>query len=238
MPTGFLTEIRSFQKWRSNFAGENKMDSVRLAPFLLDISKSLIGAFFGAAAAFGANQILQHQRRRREDRAAGNLAIFILSTHINTVHLLQRELAPYRANALQMPPLEHVLTPPTVIDLKTLSFLIEAGEGQLLGEIRVAEDTFIAAVDALQKRNKFHIDEIQPAFEQAGFMIGRPVLVQAAFDALGQRRLGLLTSSSEHVLNLIDSASEKLLAAGGKLHAAIRKEFPRAKTVIQFSPAD
>lgn len=211
------------------------MDYVRLGLFLLDISKSLVGAFFGAAAAFGANQLLQHQRRRREDRAAGNLAIFILSTHFNTAHLIRRELAPYRGNAPQMPPLEHVLAPPTIIDLKTLSFLIEVGEGQLLGEIRVAEDTFLAAVDALQKRNKFHIDEIQPAFEKAGFVMGSPVSRQAVDDALGQRKLGLLISSSEHVLNLIDSASEKLLAAGKKLHATIRKEFPGAKIVIQFS---
>ena len=214
------------------------MSLLQVAPLLLDMVKGVSGAFFGAGAAFGANHLFKYQQRRRADKAAGNLAVFILSTHYNTIYLIQRELAPYRGNPPQMPPLAHVLAPPTLIDVKSLSFLIEAGDGQLLGEIRVAEDAFLGALDALQQRNKFHVDEVQPAFENAGFLHGKPVPWPEVVAALGARKIGLLMASSEHVLKLIDNASEKLLEAGQRLHDSIRREFPRAKIVIKFSPLE
>jgi len=129
-------------------------------PFWLDGLKTLIGAFVGAAFAFSVTLIQQHRQRRRDDLAAGNLANFILCMHFNTLHLLQREMAPHRAFPMTIAALEHVLPPETYIDIKSMSFLIAAGEAQLLGEISVAEDTFRSMLASLHSRIQLLVDEV------------------------------------------------------------------------------
>lgn len=47
--------------------------------FWIDVAKTLIGTFVGAALAFGANIYVQRLLRRREERQAGNAAAMILA---------------------------------------------------------------------------------------------------------------------------------------------------------------
>jgi len=205
--------------------------------FLLDVSKTLIGAFFGAAFAFGVSAYQQRRQRQRDNKAAGNLATFVLSLHFNTLELIQREIAPHRSFPAGMPPLEHILPPLTTLDVKSLSFLIDAGEGQLIGEIAVAEDAFRTAIDALQFRNRLHIDQVQPLFEKAGFVPGASIDTIAVQRALGRRLYESLILSSQQVVELVDNAAKQTFDAGEKLNRAMRRKFPKAKVIVAFRSA-
>ena len=113
--------------------------------FLLDILKTAIGAFFGAGFAFVANEIVRRKQRGRDERAAGNLALSVVSRLYGDFVLAKlnvlkdfsdRQLLP---TWMQLRPTYLDLSSSISFDVESLSFLFQSGKADLFERLANVE---------------------------------------------------------------------------------------------------
>ncbi|WP_153488315.1 hypothetical protein [Burkholderia cepacia] len=107
----------------------------------MTIFPTLVGSFAGACLAFASNRYVDHVERKRANLAAGNMAISILSRQygdfvIFRAHLQAETIAKNKyPDWLQISPSFLSFSEWLVIDMKSLTFILQHGQRELFARL-------------------------------------------------------------------------------------------------------
>lgn len=142
--------------------------------FSSDVAKALIGSFAGAGAAFGLNFLAQRRIEKRDNLAAGRLALLTIRAQLddftNYRHIIRHSAAHLYAQQGPATP-EWALAKPVGFDfvesntfkLESLAFLLSTGAGRKAFErLQFVERTYF---DLSSRHNDYHVSvqELQRA---------------------------------------------------------------------------
>lgn len=138
---------------------------------MMTVFNSALGPFFGALFAFFVNLFLLRQQRRRENKAAGNLAMATLSRMYGDFLIaksaIQHDLKTRKdlAACLQIRPTIFEFSESLTFDLKALTFLFEQGQTDLLDQLLLVQvkyhdlrNLLRLNNDAAWERDKYIVD--------------------------------------------------------------------------------
>lgn len=194
---------------------------------------SLLGTFFGATFAFRLNQDKEERKLSDDRREALNRASFVLIRQWNAMDQLLRQFKEYPPpfhRAFNMP----ALTPPSYSDLTQqiadLDFLIDSSNPGLLMDLIIEQERFQQAIESLRIRNRFYVEEVQPALEKHK-LNKQTVSGEQVEQLLGERLFQGAINGSENAWQHISAASESIPKAHQALLAEARKLFPGRKFI-------
>lgn len=150
---------------------------------------SIVGTFLGALFAFRLNQSKEDQAHERENKAALNRALFVLSRQENAVTVLKRDYDKFQipeVRAVNLPARKPPLYTDVRQDMASLEFLIERNYGDLLFRLLVEDERFHQVLSAIETRNDFYVHEFQVAMEREG-LNDQQVNTQQLATQLGER---------------------------------------------------
>jgi hypothetical protein len=110
-----------------------------------DVAKALVGTFVGAGLAFWANRAAEGRQLRRNNLAAGNVALSVLSRQFGDFVIFRAAIQAEATERkdfpdwLQFQPSLFAFSESLVLDLKSLTFLFEHARGDLLARLVDAE---------------------------------------------------------------------------------------------------
>jgi|SRR3990170_7654293 len=213
--------------------GENFMDSIITA------LATLAAAYFGALFAFKFQERKEERKILTNNIAAGNRAMFLLFRQFNELSVIQKQIIePARTH-----PAKFVVMRPALplnyeslrFEVNNLSFLLETKHRQVLMDLLIEEGRFHAAVQALNKRSKVHLHDVQPVLEKAGIVEGGDYSLSQLRDAMGNRLFTQLNRATDQMINHIDDSIKSLLQMGDKLYEVLKELYP-GETFIRFKP--
>jgi len=209
--------------------------------FLLDIVKTLIGAFVGALLAFWVNRLTENRKIEREQRAACNLALTLLSKQYGDFLISKASVASNKKGALELWPglplwmqLQPTLFTFSVkqnLDIDSIAFLLE-GHANIVERLLHAEVGYQSLQSLFEHLNEAAIrrDEI---FAAHGGADNTPIDILEEW--VGLAIVGKLSA----VINSIDAR----LAADGDMYRKAGESLQQLmiqtygeKNVVSFKP--
>jgi|GEM_PF-1220400 len=128
---------------------------------------TLISTLAGATAAFRLNEMKDKKNQFKNDHAQLNIALFIIVNQLNALqNILSRyeEYSSTNSKAFLMP----AYNPPDYsnlfISFEKISFILFSSNPQILLKLTIQQDGFHHSIDAVRQRNKFYVEQVQPAF--------------------------------------------------------------------------
>lgn len=201
----------------------------------LPAAATLISAFLGSWFAF---RFASHEKKKEQsekDIAAGDRALFVLLRQFNELLVFQKKIIdPTRNNPARLIAMEPIARRDTYdlkIDTEGLYFLLETSHKGILMELIIEEQRFKEALSCINNRSDLHIHEIQPLMEQAGLIHGATCTNEELERAVGNRRYMLLHLGTEAVINHVDQSLVSIKSLADKLHAVMKKLFPKHKFI-------
>jgi hypothetical protein len=192
----------------------------------------LIGAFIGALSAFKLNENRENKKEYKEKNTALNKALFTLIRKINAVKSMRNTFSPYKTDldrAFSLP----AAKPPSYNDLKfnfeELDFLL-AEYPQLLMNLSIEQERFEQTFSAIEVRNNFYVNEVQPALNDLN-LNNRKIVVADFADALGERLFQGSLNGAQTMYSLIESTDKSLVEVHDEFSKIAREIFPGEKFV-------
>lgn len=186
-----------------------------------------VGAFLGSGSAF----VLESSRRKRErkdrEHDAALTAQYALQAQWNTLeNIRQQFLEPFRKEPDRHMKLTVFSLPEARLSIPfdKLIFVAKRDDPDLLQTIRIAEDGYIAAMDALLQRNeKMEAFYYDPEVKRQQFdeETGRSVLSAPI------HKVFLIKKLTDALYQRVDSALPRLDAAFIAMRSCIKRNFPR-----------
>jgi len=196
---------------------------------------TLLAAYIGASYAFKLQSDKEDRENQQGNIVAGNLAIFNILRKLNILINYQRQIiTPIRGKRtafLEMQPTLHLLEEDIRLDLNSLSFLLNSDNPDLLGELSVEESKFQSALDAINKRSKIHLKQVQPKMERASVVEGDDYTFQQIEQILGQRLYVTIHKATDQVIDHVDSAVSSLQEVGEKLANTMKELYPNENII-------
>ena len=212
---------------------------------LATLVAALMGALAGAFGSYKLSARSEEKKKRANEVAAGNYAIFTIMRQWNELWQIQQEIIePFRLH-----PCKSIALPSTLpsdfghlkFDFDSLSFLLETKHRGCILELYLAESRFQAAFRILNERSKLHMDIVQPLLEKAGITAGNNYITRNPEDfikdTLGDRVAVTLAKLTDGVIEHVDRTLPFLKETSDKLHAALKELYP-GKKFINFVPSD
>ena len=148
-----------------------------------------VGGFIGAFSAFWLKTYEEEKKNKEKQKSALNSALFVLIRQINAIQCIKRDLEKFKTpfdRGLSLP----AMKPPEYSNLKqdidSLQFLIENDNAQDLMELTIEQERFEQAINSINIRNAFYVNEVQPALSFHA-LNGRPVPLAEYEEKLGER---------------------------------------------------
>lgn len=192
-----------------------------------------VGGFIGAFSAFWLKAYEERKKDKEKQKSALNSALFVLIRQINAIQNIKRDLDKYET------PFERGLTLPAMKppdyssvkqDIDSLNFLIDNDNAQILMELTIEQERFEQAINSINIRNEFYVNEVQPALSFHA-LNGRPLPLAEFEEKLGERLFqGAMNGASvlyEHVYASDVSLHEKYT----ELREIAKNLFPGEKFV-------
>lgn len=194
---------------------------------------TLFAVYLGAKYAFDLHSNKEKIEIQNRNIVIGNLTIFDITRMINSLLAYQRQIIdPVRNKPsvfLEMSPTLFLPKEDLTIKFDDLSFLLELGDPNLLGELSVAEQKYEKALDAINARSNMHLREVQPRLEMAGVKEGGDYKMQEIESALGNRLFVSIKRATSEVIAHVDETIYSLEEIGRKLSDLLKKNFPLKK---------
>lgn len=216
---------------------------------------SLVGTFVGAWLAFArdrAKDKLEQTRKRFERqesidekrRNAINRALFVLGGQQNEINQLFHALAPYSAvqhRQFRTPSLESpggmISRTPQVFD--DLLFLVDLGRSDLLFDLMMEQSRFDSAILVYNQRMSYHLNVLQPAFENAGIATENKEMyvIPDLEKALGPRVYHTATKFADGMFQQIEDMRLSLATIQARLIDAAENLYPK-HNFVRFEPIE
>lgn len=202
---------------------------------------TLLASFLGAYFAFRLESNQKTKEAVEKNLAAGNRAMMALARMYSVLAQVQRDLIdPHRGSAvafIAMKPYVSRNVDSERFDFSALEFLSSPTEQQLVLDLWQEERRFHHAMAELEQRSNFHLQDVQPALEAAGFKQGHPATIAQVEAALGDRRSAYLRQATESVVSSVDSSVVSLRAVADQLKEQLGRRFPK-QVVLDFARVD
>ncbi len=180
---------------------------------ILPLFATYLGAFF----AFKLNEDKETSKLQATRREALNRTLFVLARQRNAIHQLKKDFDRFSSpleKAINLP----AFKPPAYSDLihnfADLEFLLESPEPNLLFKLTIEQERFHQAIDSINIRNEFYVNEMQPALANL-----QGVRFEEVEKLLDKRLFGQAMNGAKNAYELI-CACNKCLPA---LHTEMRK---------------
>lgn len=165
----------------------------------LDIAKPLIGSFAGAGLAFLSNNWFQNKERQRRNKAAGYLALSVLTRQYNDFLLLRKgfyeekqrvlKQLPAAPKWLQARPIHYYFSDGLKFNYESLTFLFESETGDLFSKLALVEQ-YHHDLAALTKSFNSYAEKLQEKMAAANIQDGQEFSLKLAESAIGHDLLG------------------------------------------------
>lgn len=201
-------------------------------PLLKDLALIGGGSFAGAWAAFRLERKARVAEQQQAECVAGNQALLALTTQFDTLRRLERGyIALYRGKPLAWFLMVPWMAPRTFlrVDSSSLAFLLQNAP-QVLLEVVQAEEVFMHLVDALERREKLYLSELQPRIEATGLRELQPSRIE---EVVGPRLTGLLKEWTEAIFETFGAAKERNERSFEALRNFMLSEFKSLKIVAR-----
>lgn len=199
---------------------------------------TLVAAFYGAKYAFQFQKDKEREDNKRRNVVNGNSAIFTMTRMANKLMNYQRQIIdPVRDHPtrfLEMAATLDLVKDDIKLNIEALYFLLETDDRNLLGEITVEEGRYRSAIDAINARSLFHLQEIQPLLERAGVAQGGNYSFAQIEATLGNRIYVTIRQTTDQAIDHVDSTIVSLKSAADELTASLKKQYPNEK-IIRFA---
>lgn len=214
------------------------LSATSAAPLILS---SFLSTFCGASYAFQLNVNREASKKREDQRASLQLALFTMARQYNALVNLALAVNGWQKRgdrainmpALQLPPYEDLK-----LNFEGLTFLLETSEPMLLLELTVEQERFVQTMTAADTRNKFHVDEVQPAIETSK-VNKKSMTLNEMQTALGERVFGTIENQTAELFNHLSLTLKSLPIVAKKIFDLAKTEFPDEKFVkVQFLTLD
>jgi len=205
------------------------------ASWYLDIGKTLLGTVIGAGLAFWFGLRTHAIKKRDEDRAAGNFAVFVISQHLNDLlnvrNVFRIEEAKCAASApgvprwLGMPTIGTVLNRTAKIDYASLGFLLTHKKNfSVMPAIAHAETLFTSFADLLDEQFEAR-KVLQRKAAAAGFDLSRRFTLEELERVVGRDLTSLVKGTTDAIFDRFERDDAEYRRVGGELHDALREYF-------------
>lgn len=183
---------------------------------------TLIGALLGAMLAYAFQRILLAKQEQKTALMSAHRTMFALLHQINTIVLIQRDYVFSQlenpARFISIPATAPFDTNKDILDMTTLSFLIDTHAGRLvLYEFYMAQQNYVEALNHWNLRSIFHQQKIQPALESSNLTNGAVVSLEEIEKILGKMQYGTILNATNDCIVSLSRAFEKLAASKTKV---------------------
>ncbi len=191
---------------------------------------ALGAAFGGAKYAFELHVKKQEKELINRNLGSGNKAIFSLVMKYNKLTNFDAQILKHFEGSpkafLEMPPVLDLTKNEVILDIDSISFLLETKYMNLLAEISIAVAKYDSAIDAINSRSRFHINIIQPALEEAGIIEHKNYNKDDIEKALGPRLYTTIIQSTQQVSDHTKETIIFLEQITNQLTNALKELFP------------
>jgi hypothetical protein len=197
-----------------------------LKPFTADAIANgfatLIGALLGAMLAYIFQRILLKKQEQKAALMSAHRTMFALLHQINTIVLIQRDYVfshlDNPGRFISIPATAPFDTNKDVLDMTTLSFLIDTRTGRLvLYEFYMAQQNYVEALNHWNLRSVLHQQQIQPALASSNLKNGAIVNLEEIEKVLGTLRYGTILNATNDCIVCLSRAFEKLAESKTKV---------------------
>lgn len=164
-----------------------------------------IGGFIGAYSAFWLRKYEDNKSDLSKQKNSLNKALFVLVRQLNAILNIKSDFDKYDTpfhRGLSLPAMKPHDYSDLKLDIESLSFLLENRHPQILLELVTEQERFDQAMSAINIRNEFYVNEVQPALSFHA-LNGRPLPLEEFEEKLGERlfqgALNGATTMYEHV---------------------------------------
>ncbi len=207
-------------------------------PWWADISKTVIGAFFGAGFAFATNYYLQRRQRKSDQKLAGNIALLTISRQYSDFIVAKATFAEEMRNAeLNNVPSWRAIKPTMFefdaslhFDFNSLAYLVEDNKDTLLAKLIDIENRYHDLRKILASHCKAAV-LLQRKFGEIGWGNNVPD-DQTLRKVVGLDLVGELDSLTNAIRKRVENHENTYVAAGRLLEQHMSKKF--AKGVFSF----
>jgi len=203
-------------------------------PVLLDIGKAIIGSFAGATFAFIFALRMYNRQLRRENKAAGNLAMATLRRQYNDFMVYGRgvkktyddmfRVEPHAPLWLLLKPHHYTFSGPLRFDIKSLTFLFEKGDVKFLQDLLLAEARYHDLMSSADKLNQT-LDEAQQVLAAAGIGAQGAHRIGELENIVGPALVGRANSFVESMLRTVEEDKGVYSEATESLRAKLVEYF-------------
>jgi hypothetical protein len=186
--------------------------------YLLRVLTVALGGFIGAFSAFWLKSYEDGRKDKQKQKSALNSALFVLVRQMNAIQCIKRDLDKFKTpldRGLSLPAMKPPDYSNVKQDVECLHFLIENDNASLLMDLMIEQERFEQAINSINIRNDFYVNEVQPALSFHA-LNGRPLPLSEFEEKLGERLFqGSLNGAEEmydHIYASDFSLSEKYTA--------------------------
>ncbi len=200
---------------------------------------TLVAAYYGAKYAFQFQTDKELSAERKHNIMSANTAIFTLSRMADNLFNYQTKIInPVRNNGavfIELRPTLEFEKENIKFNIDSLYFILQTEDRNLLSEIILEQERYRVTVDAINRRSKMHLEEIQPLLEKAGFISNRANYVSDldVEKILGNRLYSMMIESTNDVIHNVDSTLESIGILANKVKDVMKKIYPE-DAIISF----
>lgn len=234
---GVFIAIITLNLWYlSSLAVEHKVLPYAATP-LIGLITAAIGAFLGAYFAFQLRKYEEKTGKTEKQKSSIDEALLILIRQANALQNIYNDLKKYKQpheRAFLLP----AIKPPSYSDLKqnlqSLNFLIDHQEVQTILILSIEQERFEQAMHAIEIRNVFFVQEVQPVLSQHN-LNDKQISLPELKELLGERLYHGSINSSSEMYQHIEKTSKTIIEMIEILRTAAKNIFPGSK-FIGFAP--
>lgn len=202
--------------------------------FWLDVAKAFFGAAFGAGFAFVVNILFQRRQRRRENLAAGNLALEVLRRQVSDFFNIRKAFLDDQAKRLhaapnaplwaQFKPMFRSFSEGFRFDYQALTFLFESGGTDAIGALGMAESRYTDLASIVETFNRT-AENLQQRLVELGVQPGADFDVADVEYRLGPALVGKMNGLTKALLDRFEKDEKDYVAAASSLRAALLRSY-------------
>jgi len=208
------------------------------APLILS---SFLSTFCGATYAFRLNVNKELNKKREDQCAALQLALFTMARQYNGLVNLWDSVKDWEKRgdrAINMPAIQQPYYEALTQNFEHLAFLLESATPVLLLELTLEQERFTQTIALASARAKFHVEEVQP--EIAKTNLNHQVMTIAEVEgSIGERIFGTIENQTNELFDHLSFSMRSFPVTAKKLYDLAKAEYPDKKFVtVQFLTTD
>lgn len=201
--------------------------------YLVNATISSVGAFLGAYFAFKLKKSEDDKATLNKNKSSLDMSLLIMARQINALCNFKRDLDPFTTpfeRAFNLPALKPPAYSDLIQDIASLNHLIEHEEIQIILNISIEQERFEQAIDSINIRNNFYVNEIQIAISEKG-LNGKAMTLDEYKNELGERLFAGAMNGSNTMYQHVNETISSLKSTFKDLRTIAKKIHPEQKFI-------